>query len=307
MTRTWLKKNLWFLTVWFLVLLAAAILWPVQAQNVKIGGNVKIASGGGGGYNQITDSKGGALTQRTTLFAADGFKAVDDATNTRTEVHQLFSSEGVWDKEEFFIKPDAQAGLIYGQGASYSTSGTGSVAGADANTTMVGVWTVNSGAVSGNDFMIYTAQGGGNGIFPAASATTYIYEVRFSLSSAADSYYAIGTQNGPPFSFAGPPGNGIWVEVTNTATAGNWQGITRASGVSTTITFSPTQTADTATHVVRFVVTSSTVTIFWDGTSVGSSSTNIPANVQSPQFEAKTSAAAAKTLNLDTWIFSMKR
>lgn len=304
-----MKRNVWPRIFGVILLVLVTLAYPAQPQNVKIGGNVKVASGGGGGYNQVTDSKGGALTQRTILFAADGFKAVDNATNTRTEVHQLFSSEGVWVKEEFLIKPDQQSGLIYGQGTSYAISGTGTtIAGTNSTSSMVGVWVLTSGAASGNDATLSASQGASTaGIFPAASSTSYIFEVQFALGSTADSYYAIGVQNNPPFSFSGPPGNGIWVEVTNTATAGNWQGKTIAGGTATTITFSPTQTADTNTHVVRFVVTSSTVTIFWDGTSVGSSSTNIPTNVQSPQFEAKTNTAAAKALNLDTWIFSMKR
>ncbi len=225
--------------------------------------------GGGSGYNQVTDSKGGALTQRAVLFAADGLKATDDATNTRTQINGLFSADGYWVKEEFLIKPDQQSGLTYGQGSSYSQSGTGSVTGVNSTSTMVGVWAVNTGATTNNDYILYS-NNGGTGIFPAASATSYIFEVRFSLSSAANSYYAIGVQNNPPFTFAGPPGNGIWVEVTNTASAGNWQGKTIASGTATTVTFSPTQTADTSVHVVRLVVTSSTVTFFWDGTSVGS-------------------------------------
>jgi hypothetical protein len=298
------KFSVWLLAV--ILLLAAA---SVQPQNVKIGGNVKVAGGGGaGGYNQVTDSKGGALTQRAVLFAADGLKATDDAANTRTQINELFSADGVWVKEEFLIKPDQQSGLIYGQGTSYNIAGTGTaIAGSNSTSTMVGVWVLTSGATSGNDATLSAAQGAAAGVFPAASATSYIFEVRFALASTADSYYAIGVQNNPPFSFSGPPGSGYWVEVTNTASAGNWKGLTIQGGTSTTITFSPTQTADTAVHVVRFVVTSSLITIFWDGVSVGSSSTNLPTSVQSPQFEAKTNAAAAKALNLDTWVFSMKR
>ena len=187
-----------------------------SAVTIKAGSTLRfrdtaVAGGGGGGsgYNQVTDSKGGALTQRTVLFAADGFKAVDDATNTRTEVHQLFSSEGVWMKEEFMNKPDQIGGLAFGNAATYAQTGTGSVIGANSTSTMVGIWNVNTGAVSTNDYILYSAQNVGDGIFPAASATSYIYEVRFSLSSVANSYYAIGVQNAPPFSFAGPPGSGI--------------------------------------------------------------------------------------------------
>jgi len=106
-------------------------------------------------------------------------------------------------------KPDQIGGLAFGNAATYAQTGTGSVIGANSTSTMVGIWNVNTGAVSTNDYILYSAQNVGDGIFPAASATSYIYEVRFSLSSVANSYYAIGVQNAPPFSFAGPPGSGI--------------------------------------------------------------------------------------------------
>jgi hypothetical protein len=134
-----------------------------------------------------------------------------------------------------------------------------------------------------------------SGFFIQANATL-VCEVMIwleSLGSVADQYiFRVGF--GDIFVGSTDMNNGIYLEY-NIATSGNWLAKTAAGGVRTTV-ISSTAVVSGAWVRCGFTATSSSVTYFINGTSVGTINTNIPtttSNRMSPVFRSGRSAGAS--------------
>jgi hypothetical protein len=167
---------------------------------------------------------------------------------------------------------------------------------------MIGVWGATAGAVSGDDVILQHQENSNQSNFPALTSTTWTYETRIALAGVANNYLGAGfATNG---SFGTQPG--IWCDVTNTGSAGNWACHVRSTAT-TTVTLSPAQTADTNPHVISFTMTNASITFFFDGVSVGTTTVtaNFPATngIGDPQWEAKTNTTATATIWTSGWRF----
>ena len=139
-----------------------------------------------------------------------------------------------------------------------------------------------------------------NTIIPGGGAIETDYVCKLSnLSVAADRYHAlIGFTSGSTEAIA----NGIYFRYQDNANSGNWQLISVASSVATTVNSSIA--ADTNWHhfTIKINAAASSVTGFIDGVSVGAAiTTNIPA-ILSPQVFIENNGAstsAARHLYLD--------
>ena len=187
-------------------------------------------------------------------------------------------------------------------------AGTNTLGGTTSVPGHIGIWQLVDGAVSGDDVVMNLANSGNNiAALVGASATPYTYESRQQLLSVTtNGYSAIGLQDTAGFTTAGAfaSNQGIWCDATNTTAAADWAcHVQIYSGSLLESTLTTTTLADTNWHTWKFVVTSSNVTFYLDGTSLGSLTTNIPTTQLQPAWEEKTSAANANTLNIDAWSF----
>jgi len=289
---------------------------------------------GGGGYATI-DNGGSALTQRTVMNIGPGLFAIDNSGSTRTEIRRpMFGDTGYqkYLREEFTYQGEVDnGGCVIGTVTSYcknNVAGTGSMQPPPAQ--VAGYFSgleVTSGATTGNDTMIWgpsnTVQSVFN-IFPAASATAYTYDMVVELNTLANDYHAAGLlySIGQPASTYTSQG-GIWCDVTDTASAGNWAcHFQNYNGgfQETNITPSPTQTAVGTAIIIRFVVTSSEVDYYFGtpgsltkvgcGNSGGTggctawTANSLPTQALAPAWEAKTNTSGAAGTSLLGWSFS---
>lgn len=280
-------------------------------------------SGGGSGYSTV-ENAGTALTQRSTVNFGGGLVAADNSASARTDVHlptvtDIANGTAQVQLTELFTTAPISTSSGYNSGVTtYSTAGstsgcnTGAAiygageAGLPAQpANFFGAWTVISGAASGNDCSA-AAVYNGPALFPALTSTAVTVDLAVRLQEVANDYHAVGiaapSATNAPLLDSGTP-SGIWCDVTDTASAGTWACHT-ANGTSVTnVTLSPAETADTNVHVLRIVASSSSVTFYWDGTSVGSSTTNLPTTGLTPVWEAKTNTTVKAQTTLAGWSY----
>jgi hypothetical protein len=186
-------------------------------------------------------------------------------------------------------------------------NGTGGIADDDFSANYIGSVGISSGAISGNDSTLDVFVDNANGIYPAASTTVYTFQGRFALGAAANNYFGVGLRrfNGLYGGSTIISSEAMWCDVTNTGSAGIWACHTSDGGGTQDVSLSPTQTADLSWHVIKITVTSSTVTFYFDGVSVGSSTAHIlTSNGVSPVFEAKTNTTSAATIHVNAVSFN---
>jgi len=272
-----------------------------------------VAPGSGSGYATVQNS-GSALTQRATLNVTDGLKGIDDPGNAATIVRQLGLSDGVFLRENFTHNAADTLGVsAIGQVAEYTPTqvaiALGTLANLKAETGYPGGWSYTSTAASGDDSDLHAA----NAIVPTLSSSLFSWQTRISLGSVTtNGYFAVGFMQSISTGFVGAGDDAAYCSVTNTTSAGVWTCFTALNGIATTVTLSPVQTADTSEHVIRIDCSTTSCTFYFDGTSVGSSTTHLPADTSSlggyyPNWEVKTNAANTNLINIRAWTFSQKQ
>jgi hypothetical protein len=250
-----------------------------------------LGSGGSGG--------GGGVTTGSNGVAVSGTNAT------------LYDLTKIYIREDFACKAQAISGVASAscnQGFYNLTNinGSGALTVQASTANMVGAWRISSGATSGNDSTLNHLDWG-SPFFPHPSATPYTFETRFALGTDTNDYQALGITESVSTSLSGNiTKRAMWCDVTDTASQGTWQCYTCDGTATTTVTLSPTQTADLNPHVIGIQYTNTLVMFFFDGTQVGTSSTRIEAGgngLVTPIWETKTSTTSAASMIVDAWRF----
>jgi hypothetical protein len=259
------------------------------------------------------DDSGTNQVQRATLDCQLGVKCTDDSTNTRTDIRQYSLLDGYYIREYMLCDPTVcvlSNGSVVGSAGVYTVSnvnGTGDISRWDGGGALTSSWRVDTGNNSSNESFMYLNCSQNLLCLPGAGNGPVLFETRITEGTSTNSYYAVGSVvNQGGVSLHGPPGSAIWCDVTNGASAGNWACHTRASSTQTDVTLSPVQTSDTNAHVLRFVIASGSVTFYFDGTSVGSSSTNIPQQTLDPEWQVETTTSSSTKIIVNGWVYEKK-
>lgn len=303
-----------------LVVPAGKRAWLYASSLTKWHEFIAPSSSGGSGYATI-QSNGSSLTQRTTLNAFAGLIAVDNSSSTRTDIREPVYGDGHVRLNETFAKyPQTNGGGNYmGVAADYNITAINGTCAIDAqghgplassyapSVGYVGAWTISQGGTpaSGNDCAL---SGGFYGaLFPAPGAIQFTIVMPIKLVGDTNDYHAVGLQcpvNAcSAVSLSAASGQyAIWLDVTDTASQGNWACHTASGGTPTSPT-TTTETADTNTHVVTFQVSSSAVNVLYDGTQICTTALTIPNKGLVPVWESKISSTTAEAMATLGWTF----
>lgn len=244
-----------------------------------------------GNANCTASSAGGTVTS-VGLTVPAGFTAGAAVTNSgNLTITRAAPGSGTFYYGDEFVGAAYNTSTTYvGSGGVYTRgdlNGTGSIAQGKSLANSVGAWNVCSGTSSGNasTMILYNAMGTSKiGSIPSASATAYTYQTRFGLNTAtscafgaspantiANTYFVVGLVGGGYASGAQAitGTEAVWCDVTSTSSAGTWTcHSTHVSGSYYQTDVSTSVTANTNPHLLTFVISTTEVDYYMDGTKI---------------------------------------